>query len=297
MSEIIRSIKDFSKLKENKIIYSNKKNIVLNNTTISFSGTNNILYLNTEKTIVLEDCDIEFNGNNSLIYLNENFHKYCLKVFINNNNVLYFGKNNYFNKVLQCIISEEKNVIIGDNCLFSTNICMRTADPHLMYSMKTKRRINYSKSIYIGDHVWIGQDVIVLKGAKIGSGSIIGAKSLISTKFPSNCVGGGIPAKVIKKKVFWDSPCVHKYTKKETMDSSLFKKKNNFIYREKNNIINVIEKELNDLTEVNDKLLYINKNLINKTQNRFAIGNKQNNKVKMLTKKINRKIKKLRIKS
>ncbi|MFX3627504.1 hypothetical protein ACD574_02860 [Campylobacter sp. LH-2024] len=61
------------------------------------------------------------------------------------------------------------------------------------------KRVNFGKSIYIGDHVWYGQEVAILKGSFIASGSTLGAKSVISgTKF-SNSIYAGNPSKLIKK--------------------------------------------------------------------------------------------------
>ncbi|UKI27936.1 MAG: hypothetical protein L6V91_05215 [Bacilli bacterium] len=40
-----------------------------------------------------------------------------------------------------------------------------------------RKRINQSKKyFFIGDHVWIGQGIMVLKNAMVGSGAVIGAK-------------------------------------------------------------------------------------------------------------------------
>ena len=52
------------------------------------------------------------------------------------------------------LLSERKNIIIGDQCLFSHTIWFRNADPHLIYDNITNKRINPTQSIYIGDHVW-----------------------------------------------------------------------------------------------------------------------------------------------
>ncbi|MNS29295.1 putative acetyltransferase [compost metagenome] len=55
-----------------------------------------------------------------------------------------------------------------------------------------------SKPIVIGDNVWLGFDVVVLKGVTIGEGAIIGAKSVVTRDIPAWSVAAGNPAKVIK---------------------------------------------------------------------------------------------------
>ncbi len=55
-----------------------------------------------------------------------------------------------------------------------------------------------SKPIIISDDVWIGMNVIILKGVTIGEGAIIGAGSVVTKDIPAWCVAAGNPAKVIR---------------------------------------------------------------------------------------------------
>jgi len=55
----------------------------------------------------------------------------------------------------------------------------------------------------IGNHVWLGADVKVLKGAIINDGAIIGTGSLVSGTVDANCIYAGIPAKKVKEHVSW----------------------------------------------------------------------------------------------
>ena len=61
-----------------------------------------------------------------------------------------------------------------------------------------------SKSIVIGDHVWIGQNSLILKGTYVGSGAIIGANSVVSgKKIGSNSIWAGNPVKELRKGIYW----------------------------------------------------------------------------------------------
>ncbi len=55
--------------------------------------------------------------------------------------------------------------------------------------------------VSIENGCWIGDNVIILAGAKIGEKTIVGAGSVIATSIPSYSIAVGNPAKVIKH---WD---------------------------------------------------------------------------------------------
>lgn len=256
----------------NKILGTYPK---LNNSKIIFNGNNNIIFC--EDNVILKDSVLEFNGDNSIIYLSSNKFDYILNVAINNNSVFYIGKDNYINKELKIIISEEKNIFIGNDGIFSLGIWFRTADPHLIYDIKTNNRINESKSIYLGDHIWLGQNSLILKGTQIDSGSIIGANSVVSNKIiANNEIWAGNPVKIIKDKIFWDGKCVHKWTKKDTEKSMNYDRIKNdkpidiytYKYDSKHYLsYDEIENNLNNMT-IDEKLNYL-KN-IPQNKNRFV---------------------------
>ena len=52
--------------------------------------------------------------------------------------------------------------------------------------------------VAIGDDVWLGARVIVLKGVTIGDGAIVGAGSVVTRDIPPWSIAGGQPAKVIR---------------------------------------------------------------------------------------------------
>ncbi len=52
--------------------------------------------------------------------------------------------------------------------------------------------------IKIGNNVWIGDKVSILKGVTIGDNVIIAANAVVTKDIPSNVIAGGIPAKILK---------------------------------------------------------------------------------------------------
>lgn len=101
-------------------------------------------------------------------------------------------------------VIEGKNITIGEDCLFSSDISFRVGDSHSVLDTNSGRRLNPSKDITIGQHVWIGHSVKVLKGTIIGNNSVIGTGSVVTGReFPPHSIIGGVPAKVIKENIDW----------------------------------------------------------------------------------------------
>ena len=271
---LIETASDFKKLDNGNSILGSPK---LNNSKIKFHGKNNILYC--EKGVKFDNSCLEFKGSNSLIYLGSNINTYSLDVAIYNDQVFHMGENNYINGKLKVILSEQKHIYIGSNCLFSTEIVFRNADPHLIYDGDTGERINPTKSIFIGEHVWIGQRSIILKGTQIDSGSIVGAMSLVAgKKIPHNSSWAGNPAKQIKSNIFWYDSSVHAWVKDKTdisMNWGTYKESKNiteeYLYHyDINNSISFdeMDKQISDCKSSKDKLDYFLN--FDKIHNQFA---------------------------
>jgi acetyltransferase-like isoleucine patch superfamily enzyme len=51
----------------------------------------------------------------------------------------------------------------------------------------------------ISDFVWIGANVIILKGVTIGEGAIVGAGSVVTKDVPPYTIVAGNPARIIRE--------------------------------------------------------------------------------------------------
>ena len=270
----MEEIKDFNQTaKDNKIIVYSTKSTLDSNSVIKFNGKNNILVI--EDGVKLVNSRISFGGDNAVVYLSRNKYIYYLDINAYSNTCVFIGKDNFFNGRLSLIASERKNIIIGDNGLISFGIFVRTADPHLIYSCETKQRINKSKSVLIGDHVWLGQGALILKGTKIGSGSILGGGAVISNKSVfSNASAVGNPAKIVAKNIFFSKESVHNFNKKQTEEFSVMQS-DEWIYSYDNSQKSFSETDnlLSSKENSKDKLNIIKKNIVNNTsKNRFFIA-------------------------
>lgn len=66
-----------------------------------------------------------------------------------------------------------------------------------VFRIKYQELIGSAGKVVIGDNVYIGREVCILKGTQIGNNVIIGAKSLVNKDIPSNCIAAGVPARKI----------------------------------------------------------------------------------------------------
>lgn len=260
----------------------------LSGSYVEFRGKGNILYV--QKNVRLSDCRIKFCGDNALIYLSSNnYYLYKLNIDAWSGTTVYFGRNNYFNGMMNCIISERQNLIVGDNGVFSFGIWMRTADPHIIYDINTKKRINISKSIVIGDHVWLGQNTLILKGASIGSGSVLSANGVVAgKKIESNTIYGGNPARLIKKDVFFFNDSVHNYSEEMTTQS-MSTDSDEYIYSSDEGKINTgkVLKALSQFPTAEEKLRYLKKKIVScEHHNRFAVIKNKNDLLHRIKKKL-----------
>lgn len=254
-------------LKDNKFLGEVPK---LTNSQINFKGKNNILFC--EEGVHLWNSRIDFNLDNSILYLSSNSHDYSVNISIHKDNVCFIGRNNFFNGLTTIVLSEAKNVIIGDDCFISYNVIIRVSDGHSIYNTGSKMRINHSKSIYIGDHVWLGQNAMIFKGSRIGSGSIIGAGSVVSNKIiPSNTTFAGNPVRLINEDTFWTPHSVHGWGEYEIKKMSKYKS-NLFIYNKDEFTLDMdeIEDAFNE-TNITEILEFFKSPLMLDNKNRFFI--------------------------
>lgn len=145
------------------------------------------------------------NGRTSLLRMDENSKlivegkfnfMYGADIIIFPNAVLKLGKNSFINS--DCKIRCSKKIEIGDNCAISHDCTIMDSDVHNIDGH------NNTKPVKIGNDVWIGTRVTILKGVNIGKGAVIAAGSIVTKDIPDGCLAGGVPAKVIRENVTWE---------------------------------------------------------------------------------------------
>jgi acetyltransferase-like isoleucine patch superfamily enzyme len=90
-------------------------------------------------------------------------------------------------------------IIIGSECTIARGVVIRDYDAHTI----ELPGYEIAKPISIGNHVWIGNRAMILKGVTIGDGAIVAAGAVVTKNVPSGSIVAGIPAQVIKEHVEW----------------------------------------------------------------------------------------------
>lgn len=96
-------------------------------------------------------------------------------------------------------------LIVGDDCMFSYGVTIRNSDGHPVYDALSDTPINEPDAdVVLEPHVWIGQDAMILKGARLGACAVVASGSMVTGSVPRACVVGGVPARVLRTApVYW----------------------------------------------------------------------------------------------
>src|SRR5690606_5843163 len=117
----------------------------------------------------------------------------CIVSALGENSVIQIGDNCGFSGT---VIGYFKEIKIGNEVRCGANTLITDGDWH-----PDDSRAGEPKPVNIGNNVWLGVNVIVLKGVTIGDNSVIGAGSVVTKDIPPNVVAAGNPCRVIKELV------------------------------------------------------------------------------------------------
>ena len=105
------------------------------------------------------------------------------------------GDNCFFNH--NCSLTAAENIVIGNQCMFANNFVVVDHD-HDRKDGKILIEL-VSAPVKIGNNVWCGANVTVLKGVTIGDGAVIAAGSVVNRDVAAYSVVAGVPARKISK--------------------------------------------------------------------------------------------------
>lgn len=229
LAKLFKQIRIKNKGKSNQIILPSKyKN---KNTLINVNGNNNLVEI-ADNFYCRNKMAIRIIGNNNKIKIGAGFKcrgTTSLIVYSNDSNMLLgndisienelviknndnkdninisIGNKTTFYKTEITCFEENSSVTIGEDCMFSYDTFVFNTDKHNIFDCNTKKHLNPAKNLVIGDHVWVGWGVVILKNVYIGNDNIIGRGAVIAKSYTvNNCAIVGNPSKICKENVYWE---------------------------------------------------------------------------------------------
>lgn len=105
---------------------------------------------------------------------------------------LTIGNHCFFNinSSITCI----DKITIGNNCKFGNNLVIVDHD----HNYKASDPEFLGSAIEIGNNVWCGANVVILRGSTIGDNCVVGAGSVVKGNYPAGSLICGDRAKIVR---------------------------------------------------------------------------------------------------
>ena len=106
----------------------------------------------------LANCYVYIGGSNNTIEIGNGSYIGDATFWIeDSNNKISIGKGASVNVNCNFTVCDGHEIKIGDGCLISTDVCFQCGDGHSVVD-KDGTRINFTRDIVLGNHVWIGKE-------------------------------------------------------------------------------------------------------------------------------------------
>jgi len=135
--------------------------------------------------------------NNKLFIEDGTTVRYTQMEILGDNCIIEIGKNSIIGRDCYLSAKSGRKLLIGNKCMFSRNVKIMTSDGHPVY--KNTKIINFSKDTVVKDHVWLADNVTILKGVTIEENSIVGINATVTKNIAPGVIVAGNPAKVVKE--------------------------------------------------------------------------------------------------
>lgn len=96
-----------------------------------------------------------------------------------------------------CEFNINEGITIGNDSLIASGCKFIDHDHGIQLEQLMHSQYGARIKINIGQDVWLGCNVIVLKGVNIGNGAIVAAGAVVTKSIPAYEIWGGVPAKKI----------------------------------------------------------------------------------------------------
>ena len=97
-----------------------------------------------------------------------------------------------------CEFNARRKIEIGADCLIASGCKFIDHDHGIARDLPMRQQPPGAEAeIILGEDVWLGVNVVVLKGVHIGRGAIIGAAAVVTDDIPAYEIWAGVPARKI----------------------------------------------------------------------------------------------------
>jgi len=91
------------------------------------------------------------------------------------------------------------DISIGSDSMFGPRVTIIAEEHNIPNAPLPIKNSGVSNAgIKIGSDCWVGANVCILDGSNVGDGCVIAAGAVVKGDFPSFCIIGGVPAKILR---------------------------------------------------------------------------------------------------
>lgn len=151
-----------------------------------------VLFVGSGEVVLGED--VQFGWKASPLF----YAGYCHVEVSRPDARIEIGDRTEFNNNLM-LKSEGAGIRIGRDGLFGAHIEIFDSNFHDLDPRRRRTGTQRMAPVEIGDNVFVGMGVTILKGVTIGSDSVIGAGAVVASSIPAGVIAAGNPARVVRE--------------------------------------------------------------------------------------------------
>lgn len=169
---------------------------------ISPASAGNVILIE-EHSLFCGRIFIRGSHNIAIVYGAQNHISPLNLIFEADSQLFYWGPDSTSNTATFALGYKNTAIIVGEDCMFSASIDVKTSDDHCIVDCDSGHHVNPGASVIFEPHVWVGLHSTVLKGVTVETGSIVAARSVVTKNVPAKTIVAGIPAEAIRKNCSW----------------------------------------------------------------------------------------------
>lgn len=133
-----------------------------------------------------DGAKLRVRKNSKISLSNKSYFDTGTLIRVTDNAEFRIGKNSGFGAY--CVVTCQEKIIIGDNVIIGPFVTIHDHD-HIYKTKENFKTSGYvTAPIIIEDNVWIGGNVIILKGVRIGTGSVVAAGTVVTKDIPAHSI-------------------------------------------------------------------------------------------------------------